>query len=88
MILSGKTPSQCLQSELQADERLYGAVMQIARDLAALMRRVAGVRRIVEVSLQVDRGSVTELQLKPTELPRLDLDASDIKVVRPTGGVA
>jgi hypothetical protein len=57
------------------------------RDLAALIRRVAGVRRIAELSLQVDRAAASDLQLKPNEMPRLDLEASDIKVVRATGGV-
>ena len=69
------------------EPRKFGAPVS-QRDLAALIRRVAGVRRIVELSLQVDRAAVPELQLKPTELPRLDLDASDVKVVRATGGVA
>jgi hypothetical protein len=69
------------------EPRKFGAPVS-QRDLAALIRRVTGVRRIIELSLQVERAAAMELQLKPTELPRLDLDASDIKVVRATGGVA
>jgi hypothetical protein len=37
VMLSGKTTTQCLKSELQSNEWLYGTVMQIAGNLAALM---------------------------------------------------
>lgn len=37
VILLGKTPTQRLKSKLQSNKWLYGAVMQIAGNLAALM---------------------------------------------------
>ena len=66
--------------------REFGAPVS-NRDLAALIRGVAGVRRIATLTMQVDGRDQTQLSLRRVELPRIDLAASRIDAVRaPAGG--
>jgi hypothetical protein len=57
-----------------------------ARDLSALIRGVAGVRRIAALEMMVDGKAAMQLSPKRTELPRLDLAASRIDAVRAASG--
>jgi hypothetical protein len=65
--------------------REFGAPVS-ARDLAALIRTVPGVRRIVALTMSVDGQDVKQLVLERVELPRLDLAASRIEAVRAPPG--
>jgi predicted phage baseplate assembly protein len=65
--------------------REFGAPVS-ARDLAALIRAVPGVRRIVALSMSVQGREAKQLLLKRVELPRLDLAASRIEAVRASAG--
>ena len=58
-----------------------------ARDLAALIRSVPGVRRTTALAMAVDGAVATALTLRRMELARLDLAASHIVAERaPEGG--
>ncbi|MDM0085094.1 putative baseplate assembly protein [Variovorax sp. J31P179] len=65
--------------------RDFGAPVS-ARDLAAMIRAVPGVRRIVALTMSADGQDVKQLLLKRVELPRLDLVASRIDAVRASPG--
>lgn len=65
--------------------REFGAPVS-ARDLAALIRGVPGVRRIVALAMSVDGREEKQLLLKRVELPLLDLAASRIDAVRASSG--
>lgn len=52
------------------------------RDLAALIRSVPGVRRIVELTLAVDGSTANSVAVRRLELPRLDLAATSITAER------
>lgn len=70
-----------------AEPRKFGTPVS-KRDLAALIRGVAGVRRIRDLALLVDGVPREELALGNTELPRLDIARSSIDVTRAAGGSA
>lgn len=59
-----------------------------SRDIAALIRKVPGVRRVVSLALLVDGVSVDPLKLARVELPRLSFAQSHFKIDRAPGGAA
>ena len=66
------------------EPRKFGAAVS-TRDIAAAIRKVAGVRRVLELELQVDGAAVDTLELARHELPRLDFAASRIDIERAGG---
>jgi hypothetical protein len=67
--------------------REFGAPVT-ARDLAALIRAVPGVRRTIELVMSVGGNIVPELVPKRLELARLDLASSQITAQRASDGGA
>ena len=63
------------------EPRHFGAPVT-PRDLAALIRKVPGVRRVISLALGVDGKAVDVLKLHRRALPRLDLSATEITVER------
>jgi hypothetical protein len=60
------------------------------RDIAALIRQVAGINRIIALSLVTAAGSVNPVPVPANGLVKLDLDNSQVTVARPgaSGGAA
>lgn len=67
------------------EPREFGAPVT-RRDLAALIRKASGVRRVISLALLVDGKTEDTLELARRELPRLNLAQSLISVERAAGG--